>query len=135
VDDRPEFTLAGFIRADSDLIPSSLVNRTSPLHSFNGWTERPNEGPAGVRLDNINVTISEGPKIGGDPEAARWQAGIAVSHRLTFDSLITDPAEFFDTGAEGVFTACVDRMHELNKNLVRRVLADATIARIPGLAV
>jgi len=134
-DDNAEFNLADFIRADSDLLPPSLIHRTSAVHSYNGWMERPNDDPPAARVDNVNVAIAEGPNLLGEPPTTRWQARIAVQHRLVFDAPIADRQQFFDRDADAVFPACVDRMHELNKNFVRRVLADAMIARVPGLAI
>lgn len=132
--DNKDLSLVDFIRPNSDLLPSSFIHRTAAAHSFNGWTERPNDEPVGVRVDNINVSIAETPDKPGEPTTARWQAHISVQHRLIFDAPIADSRQFFDGDADAVLSACADRMHELNKNLVRRVLADPMIARIPGLA-
>ena len=131
--DNKDLSLAGFIRPDSDLLPSSFIGRTAAAHSFNGWTERPSDKPVGLRVDNINVSIAETPDKPGDRTTARWRTQIAVQHRLIFDAPIADSQQFFGGDGDAVLSACAERMHELNKNLVRRVLADAMIARIPGL--
>jgi uncharacterized protein (TIGR04255 family) len=128
------FSLVDFIRPNSDLLPSSFIDRTAAAHSFNGWTERPNDEPVGTRVDNINVSIAETPDQPGEAQTVRWRAHIAVQHRLIFDAPIGDSQRFFGDDADAVLSACANRMHELNKNLVRRVLADTMIARIPGLA-
>jgi uncharacterized protein (TIGR04255 family) len=132
--DGDQFDLVNFIRAENDLLSNNLFHRSTAMHSYSGWVERSDDAPAGIRVDNFNFSIAQSPGDPGEPAPARWRARIAVQHRLTFDEAIGDAAAFFTGDPVGTLTGCMDHMHELNKNLVRRALADEMIARIPGLA-
>ena len=112
------------------------VFRLSSLwHSFHGFFRDGIDPIPGRHIDNINLTLVDRMTSDGEIEKNRRCLDVVISHRFVFSTATSFVPGNRENGKPTGLDECTTSMHERNKGILRDLLKDPIITRIPGLGV
>ena len=122
-----DVNVSQLLRREQRYIAPYILDYRGPCHCFMGY-QADNREPPGRRTDNVFLTVTT------SEDGTFLDLNFNLRLELTIPASLEELFESTDVDGRSQLEQILDSLHQLNKRLMRNIIADSMVEAIPGLS-